>query len=300
MQVAATPRSPIDRFKRLVKDNGLPPAPRVVGALLALMRSDRCTRPQLEALIGTDTALTAALIGFSNSGIGRSVPPASSLKTALARLGPDTIVALLTESLSSGAFPFSDDPRLDDEWARTATLACIGAQLAVQLEHMPPDLAHTFVVLRDCGVTCLMPCVARKDRQPDTTQPADENATLGIDHAHAGALLAASWGLDAVLVAAIRDHHAFGTGATSLEGTQPARSLIAIGVLADEVFARTDRSHSKEWEPGRAYVERELRLAIGQSEQLVECILSSLGRAAPVGSTHRSVRGAIGLEIETL
>lgn len=278
MQVAAPPRSPIDRFKRLAKDNGLPPSPRAVGALLALLRSDQCTLLDLETLIGTDAALTAALIGFANSGLVRSESAASSLSTALARLGRDAIVTLLTEALSSGAFPFSDDPRLDDEWERTATLARIGTQLATQLESVPPDLAHTFVVLRDCAVTCLLPCVARESPRPDVMQSGDADTALGIGHAGAGALLAASWGLDAMLVAAIRDHHALEPVVS--HGSTQSRTLIAVGVLADEVFARARRSDSREWAAGRGYVKRELRLATAQSEQLIERVRRSLDCAA--------------------
>lgn len=291
MQAAASFRSPIDRFKRIAKDNGLPPSPRRVGAVLALIRRAHCEAHQLESLLGVDAAFTAAFIAFANDARAPSQPPVSSLRAALAMVGSGTAVALLGESLTHGAFPYSDDPRFEAEWARTQTQTEIGSRIAASLGNLGADLAHTFLVLRDCAILCLLPCFTGTDATLDPREPHQEEDARAVSHPRAGALLASSWGLNDAIVTAIRDHHRLDAGEPPAHGgsmtdfslgqpwlphsQKPAPTLvhrlIALGQLVDQAQAHAQRGTSSRcWEQVLGYATRALDRPADQLQQLVE------------------------------
>lgn len=265
MQVAASLDTPIERLKRIVKDNGLPPAPRGVGMLLASMRRPQFDVRQCESILESDAAFAAAVIAFANSGAANARGCASSVAAALAQIGHGTAITLLGEALASGAFPYSDDSRLDAQRSRTALGVALAAQLVELASDAAPDHIRTFIALRDCAVMSLLPCFARSAAEGIPSAPHQEEQSWGVTHTRAGALLAASWGLDDALVGAIRDHHrsdldAMATRRTALPPADHRQEMIAIGLLVDQAQARLgDRESDVDPEQPVRYAERVLR-----------------------------------------
>ncbi len=267
------PTTAIDRFKRIAKDNGLPPSPRAAGAVVSLAQRAQFDSRQLAVQIGTDAALTAAIIALANRDTAR-LERARSLDAALAQIGPQMSAGLLHHALTNGAFPYSDDPRLQHAWTRIEEDAKFASALAMTLGSVPADLVRTYCALRDCGTLALMPCFPGT-KSSDAFENADaQAASIEIDHARAGALLASSWGLEPGLVDAIRNHHAPDAIAPHGQGGDVSQQLIAIGLLADWVRAP---DFCPDWERTRPFIER----ALGCSADQIQGLLGHTRRSAP-------------------
>lgn len=185
--------------------------------LMRLLDDDTVEASEVLAVIEKDPSLTANLLKLCNSsyyGLRRQV---SSAREALVLLGNNTIVTLAFATSMGDILrgPLSSY-RLDRNmlWHHALGTA-LGARYLTGVKCSEPGLkevAFTAGLVHDIGKLILN----RPLKQEMDALEGDcdfqclldtERATLGFDHAEAGALLGETWNFPAALVDIIRHHH---------------------------------------------------------------------------------------------
>jgi diguanylate cyclase (GGDEF)-like protein/putative nucleotidyltransferase with HDIG domain len=184
--------------------------------VLDLAERDECTLGDLVAAVEQDAGLTANILRFANSAAVPTVVPVRSMRQALTLVGHQGLRRL---ALDSVAYRFFERASGNGESSRGqmhlhAVLVSRLAVACAEFAGIPADAPHLAGLLHDCG-KLVMPLAFGEDtldelalRHPAGPERARAEAKrLGIDHATAGALLAAHSGVDADVARAIDWHH---------------------------------------------------------------------------------------------
>ncbi|MHC9086436.1 HDOD domain-containing protein [Luteimonas sp. RIT-PG2_3] len=203
----------------LERVGALPSAPTQYLALTRLLRDPDVAAPAISDVIAQDPALTARVLRLSNSAYYATGREIGDLRTAVVRLGNDTLrrLVLACEVFSSGA----EAEAMRDRALRISWLA---AQL---LPGSGSGLAATAGLLSEVGL--LMPPEVR---------------SADVPHGIAGAYLLGMWGLPEPIVAAVAYHAAPGRapGAFWLAGAVHVAAGLVNGTEVDtEYLRRTGR-----------------------------------------------------------
>ena len=146
-----------------------------------------------------------------------------------------------------------------------------------KLRIAPPDLAHTFGLFCDIGVTLLM------NRFPDYVKTYAaaandahncfttlEDARHQTNHAAIGCLLARNWGLSSDVSWAILHHHDY-TVLADPSTDDAIRSLVALSLLAEKGIQRYHgNSTSLEWDKGGSLACQHLGLSQEEAADLLD------------------------------
>jgi HD-like signal output (HDOD) protein len=169
-------------------------------------------------------------------------------------LGAGPTIGVLTCFLTRNAIRVNS-PLIEHFWETSTRRALAMGFIAKQLFGVDADIAHT------CGLFChvgipimllgvkgysgtLAESMARQDRSFTQT----ENAAHKTDHAVVGAIVAKTWCLPPMTIAAVRLHHDF-----SILGDKyfpvEVRNLVAMGLVAEYLVARHEGLlRLREWE----------------------------------------------------
>ncbi len=200
----------IDRVKNL------PPAPRILPELLALLRKEDVDSGRVVDLISFDPAITAAVLRLCNSSFFAGSSPADDLQEAVARIGFSQVYKLV--AAVSGARLLGPAQRgygIDsgELWKHSVT-AAMAAQLVAEDKGGDTGLVFTATLLHDIGKIILAEALehvyARLVEESQCQQASmleTEKRLLGVNHAEIGARLLARWKFPANLVAAVGFHH---------------------------------------------------------------------------------------------
>lgn len=171
-------------LKQMIERVGtLPAAPRQYLALTALLRDPDSTAAQIAEVVAQDPTVAARVLRISNSAYYSGGREITDLRSAVTRLGHNTLrqLVLASEVFSAGA----DADELRDRALRISQLA--GKLLAGP----SADLASTAGLLAEVGL--LLP------RPPDS-------AAANTPYSTTGAYLLGLWGLPAPIVEAVAFH----------------------------------------------------------------------------------------------
>jgi len=164
-----------------------------------------------------DPLLTAEVLRLANSAFFGAPGTADTVRAAAVRLGTDGLqrvaIAAGLSPLAGKAVAAYDLPpgALLDHMRATAIGTSI---IATRRGQPPPSHAFTAAILLDIGKLVLaelahddLPEILAACREPGVPFDAAERRVLGIDHAEAGALLLAQWGLPESIIRVVRWHH---------------------------------------------------------------------------------------------
>ena len=201
------------RREILHKSDLVPPLPDLVSRLLQLLGNQDTEPRDLEALLQNDQVLVAKMLAMVNSpfyGLNRTV---GTIKEAVMVLGFRGVRSLVLATgtarfLQRDFGAYGHEPR--GLWRHAVCVAAGARQLALRCGMPRDDAEQVFVsgLLHDIGKLLLVAYVQADPGQIGAPSVVEhERATVGLDHAEAGALVAAKWNLTDEIQEVIRAHH---------------------------------------------------------------------------------------------
>ena len=241
----------------------LPAMPKIAQEILSIPMASDDSNDRLLKLIEKDPAISARIVGLSNSPLFGTSKKIMSIHDAAAVLGINRIKMIamsfaMVSSMSSNRGGTLDITHL---WQHSMAVALAMDELAHAMpkEIRPPDeeiylagLLHDigFLVLQYLDPELSNRFHARIASEKSRSLEEIENEMLDIGHGELGALLAQHWNLAEVIVAVLRHHH-FSKEAHS-QGLSP---LIIMADLAErmlptfgEVAPVEEHIEQAEWE----------------------------------------------------
>ena len=216
-----------EQFTSRLKAKTLPSLPLTVVALGEAVQDERCTVDRILGILSKDPSLSATLLRLANSALYSGTDSVMDLRTAVLRLGFDAVANLGTgaaviKTLKGGTH--LDALKL---WQHSVAVGLTAKGVCILAKrHGQAETAFLCGLLHDIGKIALDTCFpeAYAEVLKAVAEGAyfvdAERALLGMDHAEAGALLAADWSFPETIVEVIRGHH----------DPQPAAAVIALGL----------------------------------------------------------------------
>ncbi|MFN8109295.1 MAG: HDOD domain-containing protein [Thermoleophilia bacterium] len=241
-----SPEDPTAAITRAADALGdLPVLSGTVGRVVALADDPESSTGEMVATLESDESFAVNLLRFANSAHNARPIRASSVRQAVTLLGR---VAVKRLALEAATYRFLEQVPGNGSASRgqmhvhavtvasaaAAFAECVGAEV---------DTAHLAGLLHDVG-KLLMPTAFGEDAAEDVARRSPggaarvklEREVFGIDHAAAGGLLIARWGLPDAVAEAVRLHHGDPRGAA------PATREVAAVQLADAVIRMLEGS----------------------------------------------------------
>lgn len=211
----------------------LPAMPQILTRLLWLCNDESTSLADLAALVSHDAAVTARVLGVANSAAYHHGGRRLTIDQAIGVLGMSQFKSLvIAQSIVQVFQQFSGTTSVDLRgfWAHTLRTAVLARDLAAASGYSRPDEAYLAGLLHDVGRLALLATAPGEYAQLFAVADDDdvltrEDASLGLDHAEAGAWLAGRWQLDGLLADSILYHH---EPAGRLAGTHPLLVLTAL------------------------------------------------------------------------
>ena len=207
-----------DAVKLVTGMRDLEPFPVVAAQVMTLATDPGARFYDLAQVVSTDQALTAKLLGASNSAGSASRYRCVSVPDAIRVLGMQEVWRIAVGASVMGMFGDrrSSNAAFDEDlfWVHSLTVAIAAERVARSTGLASPEQAFTAGILHDVGRLVL------RQRLPENFSKACELALagemplddaeaeeLGYAHAEVGGAVAARWGLPTHLVNAISHHH---------------------------------------------------------------------------------------------
>ncbi len=272
------------RADEIVQEIGIPPCPAILTKLLRETRADEPDFRRVGQLIGGDVALASAVLQVANSPFYGLRSKAASVQQALSLLGLTTVTQLVTGLLLRQAFSASTGPGMERYWKTSMATSLISALLCREAGRGDSGIACTYGLFRDCG----MPVMMRKfpiyadifdgsALSPGEPVLEVENERYTTNHARVGAQMARNWALSEDLCLAILHHHDLG-GADGLpqEMSPAARSLVAIGLGAEQMYCSSTGTLCHDWEPASEWTLSVLDLSHDRFDAIAARVKASI------------------------
>ena len=237
---------PNEAVRRVVGAVGdLPLLAQAGSALVNALRRPDVTIGDVAPIIAQDVGMTAKVLHLVNSPIFGFLCEITSLQSALAVIGLDTLKELV---LTAEAFRSFEPCRpiagfvLADFEAHSVLTAKIAAHLPLAKSILPGSITSAF--LHDIGKLVLavrLPEVFERSLRLSQEQHRPlhrvEAEVIGVSHAEIGAYLLNLWGLSRSIVDAVCHHHDPPRARSTGEGLEMAGVVHVADALANEVAA---------------------------------------------------------------
>jgi putative nucleotidyltransferase with HDIG domain len=194
----------------------LPPAPKILPQLLALLSREDIEASQVVDLMMYDPSLTASALHLCNNAFFGGSTPVTGLGEAVGRLGFNRIYQLVAAVSGSRALsPPQKGYGINEGelWKHSVTTAVAGQLMAKELGD-DENLVFTCGLLHDIGKVVLAQALehiyAKMVEDVEKNQSAlvdSEKRLLGVNHAEIGGRLLARWKFPPNIVAAVWFHH---------------------------------------------------------------------------------------------
>lgn len=198
------------------KVKNLPPAPRILLELLALLRDEDVDSRRVVDLISYDPGITAAVLRLCNSAFFAAGTPAEDLLEAVNRLGFRQVyllVAAVSGSQLLGRAPQGYGIDSGELWKHSVA-AAVAAQMIAEDQGADVGPVFTATLLHDIGKIILAEALehiyARLVEECECHQASmleTERRLIGVDHAEIGGRLLARWKFPPSIVSAVTYHH---------------------------------------------------------------------------------------------
>jgi len=231
-------------IRRIIGTIGeLPSLSKTYEALSRAVHEPTASMANVAEIIEQDVAMSAKVLQLVNSGFFGLAQRVTSLQSAVAFLGMDTIQNL---ALASDTFRvFVPDPRIPKNFCETMQQSARRVALVVRalpLDKTVRDVAVMAALLHDLGKLVLaskMPsdycAVWSLMQERGCAEFEAEEQLLGVSHAEIGAYLLGLWGINNLVVEAIAHHH-HPTRIPHL-GLDSSAALYVANLLAHEIDA---------------------------------------------------------------
>jgi len=215
-------RLPVPRRQRILSLvdalGDLKALPQVTQRALSCIQDSRSSSTELSAIIATDQAISARLLGMANSAFGRGVRPFVSVQEAVVRLGyrnvQDVLLSIAASNLLEKPLPLYDVAP-GELWRHSVATAISARLVALRCQVPQNNAAYVAGLMHDAGRFVLdrglLPSeksairgIVAHDR---TSFQNAEYEVLGFSHAEVGAVLLHRWGLSEEVVHAVAVHH---------------------------------------------------------------------------------------------
>jgi len=206
---------PEDIHQRLLVAR-LPSPPQTLMRLMVLCQSDDAGMGELSELIASDPGLAAKVLSVAHSAAYyRADTKSLTLLQAASTLGMALIkVLVISESVFQTFNAFRQVGALDLRyfWKHSLGVAVLTRALADRQGSVNSEEAYLTGLLHDVGRLALLAAVPERYTElfgmpDDASLLAQEQRTLGISHAEAGAWLLEHWHLGGDMVESVRYHH---------------------------------------------------------------------------------------------
>ncbi|GAA4024165.1 HDOD domain-containing protein [Actimicrobium antarcticum] len=193
----------------------LPSLPAVVMELLNSIDEDNVDISVLANKVAQDMALTAKTLSLANSSYFAPAVKVTTIQQAITLLGMRNVRTLITKAALSGCFPERACKGFDHAlfWQHSTATSIAAGILALHL-NLNQDYARTAALLHDIGRLVLVSCFPQDyasavelHTEQGIAMLEAERQVFGMDHAEAGALLAANWNFSDTMRLAIAGHH---------------------------------------------------------------------------------------------
>jgi len=222
---------PDERYRALRR---LPPFPSIATKLLRLLENDNVSVKNIVDLIKADAALTAELLRIVNSPIYGFATRISSLQTAVAMMGFQTVRSFaLTVCMKGFLHTALRIDLLRRIWRHSLACGILCEELSqvCSMNMMRDDGAYTAGLLHNIGSLGLFVAHPRTYAELLAGTRGDcllekERSVLGIDHCEAGGWLARNWGFPDDLRRVVVTHHE-----APRQGAFETADLVRVAVL---------------------------------------------------------------------
>jgi HD-like signal output (HDOD) protein len=244
-------------LRRLVSEIGIPPRPSLLVDLEQELRKDDPSMRRMADIVGTDVALSAALLRAANSPLMGLTRRAETVEAAFMLLGWLQCQAIFTEIALRRLFP-ATGLVMTRFWDVSGKRARAMTYLARSRRLIDPALAHTYGLFLDVGIPIMakrfpgpggyLQTLARAN-ESELSHTAIEQEAHGTDHTLVGALAARSWSISQTVVLAVRLHHEFNVWTGPMPPQLP--QLLALGLVSEHIIQRYDGlNRHQEWDKG--------------------------------------------------
>lgn len=240
----------LEKVRREVEEIGaLPTLPEIPMKILSLIADEDSSMADIAKIVETDPSLAANILKVSNSPYYGVREKVASLKLALAILGLNEIINIVTSISIVRMFPApkrSTGFNRIKFWQHSFGTGCAAQMLSRELRFEMEGVEFVAGLIHDLGKLIIDQyfhpklkeiLLAQEKEEIEPTQA--EVKIMGVDHATLAAWLAQSWHLPSTLVEAIEHHH---RPLDVLALTAPSRQpfLAAIVHLADILASEPD------------------------------------------------------------
>lgn len=233
--------SALDRFFHQIST--LPPAPRVVGDLLARLEDADVDLREIAALVSRDPVLVAKMLRMANSSYYGLSGTIGSADDAIKLLGLNQVQVIVITCSVASAFAQIKGFSLTDFWRKSFLVALIARALAARAG-LSPGVAFTAGLMHAIGQLMIHSGFPQAGAELEVVaaegdfraRRAAEEEVLGTDHCQIGAELARRWNFPPAIIEAI-EYYAQPTAA----GAGPlARLVFAAAVIAHAIERKDD------------------------------------------------------------
>lgn len=272
----------MDAAEQALNGIHLPPCPAVLLAVLKEARSQNGSMERIARLIEQDAGLSAPMLKLANSPYFGLRSKASSIRQAVAVLGLNNSVNLLTNvALRSNAQ--QDIPGMHEFWERSGMTALAAAHIASKLPGVSRDDAYTVALFHHCAIPILM------QKYPDYLENVDdlsrisgdvciaENTCYSTTHAVIGNLLARNWLLPAQMCKAILLHHDL-TIFTSVSDPESVTVCNWVGIIHAAEYVVDSHLHlrNESWDIWKSHVLKHLQFSESEFAELCDDVVHML------------------------
>ncbi len=233
--------SALDRFFHQIST--LPPAPRVVGDLLARLEDADVDLRDIAELVSRDPVLVAKMLRMANSSYYGLSGTIGSVDDAIKLLGLNQVQVIVITCSVSSAFAQIKGFSLTEFWRKSFLVALIARSLAPRAGQKP-GLAFTAGLMHAIGQLLIHTGFPHAGAELEVVaaegdfraRRAAEEEVLGTDHCQIGAELARRWNFPAPIVDAIEYYaQPSATGAGAL-----ARLIYVAAVITTAMERKED------------------------------------------------------------
>ena len=208
----------VDIRARLRELRDLPALPTTVMRLIRGLNGEGLNAEELEAIVRTDEAISAAVLRLANSaGQGQTAGRFFTLQESIARLGTRALQKIAISQqcqsvLSQGGEGFG--LIRGQLWVGSLGGALAAEMIAKESKAADPGICFVAALLRDIGKLAMDQLLGASEMKrafsnvdPGQNHIEIEHRVFGFEHAEVGSELAGVWGLPEEIGRAIRFHH---------------------------------------------------------------------------------------------
>jgi HD-like signal output (HDOD) protein len=208
----------VDPADLLASAESVEPLPHTVARLATLVADPNSDIREITETVSLDASLTADLLRRANSAALGHRGTITSVRDAVVRLGPSTLLSLTLASRVGGrmlqALP-AYGLRPGALWERSVAASIAAEAIRSRARVTVPAEAGTAALLHDFGKVVLaqhfgkqiLDSLALAAATDGTDLLETERVVFGLTHADIGGTVAEAWGLPMTIVDGIRDHH---------------------------------------------------------------------------------------------